>query len=93
MEGLGFGVRREVTLNAVTDDMVKSNEIEGEILDLGQVRSSVARRLGMGIGGLGHSDRGVDGIVELTLDATQNFDRPLTRGRLFDWHAALFPTG
>lgn len=93
MENLGFDFRREIMLNAVTEDVVKSSEIEGEILDLGQVRSSVARQLGMDVGGLGHSDRNVDGIVELTLDATQNYDRPLTRERLFDWHAALFPTG
>ncbi|MGY6568642.1 MAG: Fic family protein [Salinarimonas sp.] len=93
MEGLGFDLRSEATLCTITEDVVKSSEIEGEILDRGQVRSSIARRLGMDIGGLVPADRDVDGIVEMMLDATQNHANELTDERLFGWHAALFPTG
>ncbi len=93
MEGLGFGLRNEAMLRTLTQDVVKSSEIEGEILDIDQVRSSIARRLGIDIGALTPADRDVEGVVEMTLDATRNFDKPLTAGRLFDWHAALFPTG
>ena len=93
MSSFGFDVRREALLNALTEDVVTSSEIEGEMLDAGQVRSSVARRLGMDIAGLSNSDRGVDGIVDLMLDATEGYAQPLTRDRLFGWHAALFPTG
>ena len=93
MSSLGFDVRREALLNALTEDVVMSSEIEGELLDAGQVRSSVARRLGMDIAGLSHSDRSVDGVVDLMLDATEGYARPLTQDRLFGWHAALFPTG
>ena len=93
MESLGFLLRSEAILQTLTLDVVKSNEIEGEILDPKQVRSSIARRLGMDIGGLVPSDRHVDGIVEMMLDATQNFDKPLTKDRLFSWHASLFPAG
>ncbi|GAC1535041.1 MAG: hypothetical protein NVS3B15_15750 [Sediminibacterium sp.] len=80
-------------LQTLTLDVIKSNEIEGEILDPGQVRSSIARRLGMDVSGLVPSDRNVDGVVEMMLDATQRFADPLTEERLFGWHAALFPTG
>jgi Fic family protein len=80
-------------LRAITDEVVKSSEIEGERLDAGQVRSSVARRLGLEVAGLKRADRYVDGIVEMMLDATQQHDKPLTEERLFGWHAALFPTG
>jgi Fic family protein len=93
MEGLGFQLRAEAVLHTLTEDVLKSSEIEGEMLDRGQVRSSIARRLGIDIGGLTPADRDVEGVVEMMLDATQHYDRPLTARRLFDWHAALFPTG
>jgi Fic family protein len=93
MEGLGFDLRQQSNLQTLTRDVVKSSEIEGELLDTSQVRSSVARRLGIDIGGLTASDRNVDGVVEMTLDATQRYDRPLTARRLFNWHTALFPHG
>ncbi len=93
MEGLGFQLRAEAVLNSLTEEVVKSSEIEGENLDRGQVRSSIARRLGLDIGGLTPADRNVEGVVEMMLDATQGYDKPLTGRRLFDWHAALFPTG
>ena len=93
MEALRFSLREEAVLKTLTLDVVKSSEIEGEILSAEQVRSSIARRLGMDVAGLVPADRDVEGVVEMTLDATQNFARPLTAERLFDWHAALFPTG
>ena len=93
MEALGFPLRSEAILQTLTLDVLKSSEIEGEILDRNQVRSSIARRLGMDIGGLISSDRQVDGVVEMVLDATQNFDKPFTKDRLLGWHASLFPTG
>lgn len=93
MEGLGFSLRAEATLNALTQDVLKSSEIEGEVLDVAQVRSSIARRLGMEIGALVLADRHVEGVVEMMLDATQNSDKSLAEERLFGWHAALFPTG
>lgn len=93
MEGLGFDLRAEAVLQTLTEDVVKSSEIEGEILDRGQVRSSIARRMGLEIGGLPNIDRHVEGVVEMMLDATQNYTAPLTADRLFAWHAALFPTG
>lgn len=93
MESLGFERRNEAVLATLTDDVIKSSEIEGEALDREQVRSSIARRLGMDIAGAIHADRNVEGVVEMMLDATQNFAKPLNEGRLFDWHAALFPTG
>src|SRR6266540_2430256 len=93
MEGLGFPLRSEAILQTLTEDVIKSSEIEGEILDRDQVRSSIARRLGMDIGALTPADRDVEGVVEMMLDATQKYDRPLTDERLFGWHAALFPTG
>ena len=93
MEALGFPLREEAVLQALTEDVLKSSEIEGEVLDREQVRSSIARRLGMDIGGLVEADRNVEGVVEMMLDATQNYAQPLTAERLFDWHAALFPTG
>ena len=93
MEGLGFQFRKEAVLNSLTEEVLKSSEIEGEKLDRDQVRSSIARRLGIDIGGLMPADRDVEGVVEMMLDATQHYDRPLTAHRLFDWHAALFPTG
>jgi Fic family protein len=93
MQGIGFSLRAEATLQTLTEDVVKSSEIEGEVLDKDQVRSSIARRLGMDIGGLTPADRNVEGVVEMMFDATQKFDQPLTTERLFGWHASLFPTG
>lgn len=93
MESLGFPLRTEAILQTLTEDVIKSSEIEGEILDKEQVRSSIARRLGMDVGALTPADRHVEGVVEMMLDATQKFSAPLTTPRLFDWHAALFPTG
>jgi Fic family protein len=93
VEGLGLNLRAEATLQTLTEEVVKSSAIEGEILNKEQVRSSLARRLGMDIGALVPADRNVDGIVELILDAAEHYDAPLTAERLFGWHAALFPTG
>lgn len=93
MESLGFSLQEEAVLQTLTLDAVKSNEIEGEILNADQVRSSIARRLGMDIGMLLPADRHVEGVVEMLLDATQNYKETLSEERLFGWHAALFPTG
>lgn len=93
MNALGFSTKEEATLTALTLDVVKSSEIEGELLNYEQVRSSIARRLGLNTVGLVPSNRHVEGIVEMMLDATQRFTEPLTEERLFGWHAALFPTG
>src|ERR1700722_12519818 len=93
MEAIGFQLRAEASLQTLTEEVVKSSEIEGEVLDRDQVRSSIARRLGMDIGALAPPDRHVDGVVEMILDATEHYDDPLTEGRLFAWHGALFPTG
>ena len=93
MEALGFPLREEAVLSTLTQDVLKSSEIEGEILQVEQVRSSLARRLGLDIGALAPVDRYVHGVVEMMLDATQNFQDSLTKERLFSWHAALFPTG
>jgi len=93
MEGLGFQLRAEAVLQSLTEEVLKSSEIEGEQLDREQVRSSIARRLGMDIGALAPVDRNVEGVVEMMLDATQNYGALLTEERLFGWHAALFPTG
>lgn len=93
MESLGYESRNEAQLDTLTLDVIKSSEIEGEFLDQSQVRSSIARRLSLEIAGSVESDRKIDGVVEMMLDATQHYDLPLTKERLFDWHAALFPTG
>ena len=93
MENLGFSLRAEATLQTLTTEIIKSSEIEGEMLNRDSVRSSIARRLGMNIGALAPADRSVEGVVEMTLDATQNYSAALTATRLFGWHAALFPTG
>ena len=93
MEALGFPLKAEATLQTLTLDVLKSSEIEGELLDRAQVGSSIARRLGMDIGALAPADRHVDGVVEMMLDATQNHAQSLNAHRLFGWHAALFPTG
>lgn len=91
LEALGFELRKEALLKTLTEDVIKSTEIEGELLNPEQVRSSVAKRLGMNIKGLVHSDRHVEGVVEMMLDATQNYSRPLTKKRLFSWNSSLFP--
>jgi Fic family protein len=93
MNSLGFSAKEEATLAALTLDVVKSSEIEGELLNYDQVRSSIARRLGIHTAGLVPSNRHVEGVVEMMLDATQQHHLPLTQERLFGWHAALFPTG
>lgn len=93
MQALGFKLAEEATLRVLTEDVIKSSEIEGEKLNPEAVRSSLARRLGMDIGALAPTDRNVDGVVEMVLDATRNYDQLLTAERLFGWHAALFPTG
>ena len=93
MKGLGFRLQQEAVLETLTKDVLKTSEIEGEKLDAEQVRSSLARRMGLDIGGLKPVDRNVEGVVEMMLDATGHYDRPLTDERLFGWHAALFPTG
>ena len=93
MQALGFTLQGEATLQTITLDVIKSSEIEGEHLNEAQVRSSIARRLGIDIVGAIAADRHVDGVVEMMLDATQNFGQPLTAERLCNWQAALFPTG
>lgn len=93
MDGLGFALRDQATLQVLTEDVLKTSEIEGQQLNPDAVRSSIARRLGVDIGALAPADRHVDGVVEMVLDATSGFADPLTRERLFGWHAALFPTG
>ena len=93
MEGLGFRLRAEASLTTLTADVIKSSAIEGELLDAAQVRSSIARRLGLDFGGSAEAGREVEGVVETMLDATQKYAEPLTAERLFGWHAALFPTG
>lgn len=93
MNALGFTAKEEATLTSLTLDVVKSSEIEGELLNYDQVRSSIARRLGINTAGLITSSHHIEGVVEMMLDATQRFNLPLTEDRLFGWHAALFPTG
>lgn len=93
METLGFSLREEAVLQTLTSDILKSSEIEGEVLDKAQVRSSIARRLGMDIGALAPADRSVEGVVEMMLDATQNYNKPLNKKRVLGWNAALFPAG
>jgi Fic family protein len=93
MEALGFKLRAEANLQSLTEEVIKSSEIEGEVLNRDQVRSSIARRLGIDIGALTSADRHVEGVVEMMIDATGKYDTPLTSERLFGWHAALFPTG
>src|SRR5271170_5376240 len=88
MEALGFGLREEATLQTLTQDVLKTSEIEGERLNAAQVRSSLARRLGLDIGGTLQIDRNVEGIVEVMLDAARQHQAPLTENRLFNWHAA-----
>ena len=93
ISALGFSIREDTMLSTLTLDVLKSSEIEGEILNYEQVRSSIARKLGLDYAGMVYSDRYIDGVVEMMLDATQNYLQPLNDERLFGWHAALFPTG
>jgi Fic family protein len=93
MKAMGFSLRAEAVFQTLTLDVLKSSEIEGEMLDREQVRSSIARHLGVDIGALTPVSRNIEGVVEMTFDATQNYDTPLTKERLFGWHASLFPTG
>ena len=93
MESLGFDLRTEANLNTLTVEVVQSSAIEGEMLKSDEVRSSIARRLGIDIGGFIAVGRDVEGIVEVMIDATSQYSQPLTKDRLFGWHAALFPTG
>ena len=93
MGALGFEFQNEANLEILTQEIIKSTEIEGEFLDRDQVRSSIARKLGLEISGLVYSDRNVDGIVDLMIDATKNYDKELNKERLFSWHAALSPIG
>ncbi len=93
MEALVFDLRAEASLAVLTSDVVKSSAIEGEKLNPDEVRSSIARRLGLDVAGLPKAGRDVEGVVEMMLDGTRHFEKPLTKKRLFDWHASLFPTG
>ncbi|WP_230371722.1 DUF4172 domain-containing protein [Paludibacterium denitrificans] len=90
---VGAALRDQASLVALTEDVVKTSEIEGEQLNVASVRSSIARRLGVDIGALAPVDRHVEGVVEMVLDATANCREPMSSERLFGWHAALFPTG
>lgn len=93
MAAMGFSIKQETMLSTLTLDVLKSSEIEGEILNYEQVRSSIARSLGLEYAGMVHGDRNVEGVVEMMLDATQRYHDPLDHERIFGWHAALFPTG
>jgi len=93
MSALGFSLKDHANLEILTQDILNSTEIEGEVLDKNQVRSSIARRLGLNVSGLVASDRNVDAVVEMMIDATRNFDQPLTRDRIIGWHNTLFPSG
>ena len=93
MQTIGMGLQDQAALQALTNDIIKTSEIEGQHLNPGSVRASVARRLGVDIGAFAPADRDVDGVVDMVLDAIQHHAQPLTAERLFGWHAALFPTG
>ena len=93
LSAVGFSQKEETLLNTFTFDIIKSSEIEGELLNYEQVRSSIARRLGINTAGLVQSARHIEGVVEMMLDATQRYEKPLTEERLFGWHNALFPSG
>lgn len=93
MSALGFSIKEETILSTLTLDVLKSSEIEGEFLNQEQVRSSIARRLGLKYAGVLHVDKNVEGVVEMMLNATQRYDMILDHERIFGWHAALFPTG
>jgi Fic family protein len=93
MGELGFDIRQEASLEVLTSDVLKTSSIEGEILDPQSVRSSLAKKLGIEMVTIMPRDRYIDGVVDMLLDATRNYDNPLTQDRLFGWHALLFPTG
>lgn len=93
LEGLGFSFQQEAVLRTLTEDVLKSSEIEGETFDARLVRSSVARRMGIDASGPKNKDEHLEGVVEMMLDATRNYSAPLTAQRLFGWHATMFPTG
>ena len=93
MGGLGFDVQSITALNVMTEDVLRSNEIEGVILNSDKVRSSIAKHLGIDTAGLPQPDRYTEGVVQIMMDAVTNCNKPLTPERLFNWHAALFPTG
>jgi len=93
MSAVGFSLKKETVLATLTLDVLKSSEIEGETLNYEQIRSSIARRLGIEYAGMVNVDRNIDGVVEMMLDATQNYNQPLNAERLFGWQAALFPAG
>lgn len=93
MEALGFKLRSEAYIHTLTLDVIKSSEIEGELLSTDEVRSSIARHLGMKFPGMISSERNVDGVVEMMLDATRHYDKALTKERLFGWHSSIFPSG
>lgn len=93
MAALGFSLKEDAILSTLSTEVVKSSEIEGELLNFEQVRSSIARQLGINTGGLEPGSRYIEGVVEMMLDATQNYNKPLTHKRLYGWHSALFPTG
>ncbi len=93
MHDLGLGLRDQAAVRVLTEDVLKTSEIEGEKLNPDAVRSSMARRLGVDIGALAPTDRQLEGVVDMVLDATQRHQEHLTPERLFGWHAALFPTG
>ena len=93
MENLGFDLQQEAQLKMLTDEVLSSSSIEGEVLNPIEVRSSIARRLHLDIAGMVPTARHVDGVVDMMLDATQHYTEPVTAERLYGWHAALFPTG
>lgn len=93
MDTLGFDIKNNAQLQILTENIIKSSEIEGEILDKHLVRSSIARRLGIDVGGETQISRNIEGVVDMMLDATQNFDTNMSKDRILGWHAALFPTG
>ena len=93
ISALGFSIKEETMLSTLTLDVVKSSEIEGERLNYEQVRSSIAKKLGIEYAGMVYPSRNVEGVVEMLLDAIQNYDKPLNEERLFAWHSALFPMG
>ena len=93
MQGVGFNVQNATSLDVMVEDVLRSSEIEGELLNADRVRSSIARHLGLSTEGLPEPDHYTEGVVQVMLDAVRSSNKPLTHERLFNWHAALFPTG
>ena len=93
MSGLGFEIQNKTSLDVMTEDVLRSSEIEGEILNADRVRSSIARHLGIEVEGLPEPDHYTEGVVQVMIDAVRSQDKSLTHERLFNWHAGLFPTG